>query len=319
MSILPKISSSGPIHLHHLFIQPSYMCGLHCKGCYVMDHKNADDPFVNMLPEADWWRFLTQFGKEITADQLSVSMDYLGKEQVKNRFMISWFDHLQDARLAWGCREGKEPEVHFTAYNVYTFQRYIAFSRIQAPDLLSISNLTVDDIPWLTEAGQAMELNYNHTVPWGVTSQNIDKYVEKLNLIGQAVDSIHLVINKPMMDKKPPSLVQLGKVSRMRTDVAYIGTLMKRLDPDVRKKLHVDRCLQDVYKNAQSGFGCSANISKFTVWPDGSVSGCPYAGSGTTDRAYRAQDIMDNIRKAAQQYEFRDRCHLPAIYDRLSG
>lgn len=324
MSILPKIQATGPIHIHHLFVQPTYWCKLNCKGCYVKGHEKAQDPDV-YIGLSDWQYLFDEIWLgALYVNQISVSLDPLPTLQFARDYMRNHFSMITNT--AFRNRNNtlaRGPELHVTAFDISTWYDYansVLPTNVLQVDLLSISNIKVEDIPALKKLRKegCQTLNFNHLVPWGVTSRNIDKHVEKLNLIGKYVDIIHLVINKPIMDKEPPRLVQMGRVSRMRTDVAYIGTLMKRLDPEVRQKLHVDRCLQDVHKFQQDGHGCSANISKFTIWPDGSVSGCPYAGNGITKSSGSPHGIVANIREAAKQYEFRDRCHLPAIYNHIS-
>jgi hypothetical protein len=81
-------------------------------------------------------------------------------------------------------------------------------------------------------------------------------------------------------------------------------------------KIILDGCYLDSLPNAS---GCGANINKVVVWPDGSVSGCPYALKPQTGPASTSDGVVANIRKALSrsgtQWSF-NACKLPlAIND----
>ncbi len=92
---------------------------------------------------------------------------------------------------------------------------------------------------------------------------------------------------------------------------------MERLPTNVRNKVSVDGCLQDTIKYTKTGFGCSSNVSRVQVWPDGSVTGCPYAFSSDGPIGKTAEDILDNIISARKQYDFKQKCHLPEVYNSI--
>lgn len=308
------------IELNALFIQPTRWCDLNCTGCYVKKHAPSD----RHVPKTEIIKLFQQFHNPSTphwANQITVSIDNIPDEPKR---------HLHMMRIHWNIVQiintrtvGFEyPEMHFTYNSVDTLRKYIkasggAHSGMHASlalDMMSFSHINPKkDAEIINLFTGNTHINYNHLVPENVTSKNIDKYVEKMTAIGKMVDSIYLVIFKrPIHDK----LVQIGDVHRMKQDITYINTLLERLPKDVRQKVHVDGCLEDVIKHRQTGFGCSSNISRFQVWPDGSVTGCAYALGAAGDKPGRtADDIMENIRDAKTRYEFKTQCHLPKVYN----
>lgn len=333
--ILHKIGPTGPIEMNTLFIQPTRWCALDCPGCYVVAHDQPEQ--VHNLNDAVLSDLLHELmAKGHHVNQFTISGDNLSKDPEKKRFMaeamgtyLSW---SREAKIA-----GYTSEFHAT-FNTPTAMRqyeeaYPAMSEgLRTLDVISFSNIPAgmpDEVQpnhwmWSHRMGNGVrtfhrtKFNYNHLIPENVSSLNINEYVEKMEWIGGQVDSIHLVISKTPTGKPRNELVQLGDRTRMKSDLAYIGTMMKRLSTEVRRKINVDGCLQDTIKYRRSGFGCSANISKFQLWPDGSVSGCPYAHKGSTGPGQSATDILDNFRKAAETYEFRG-CHLPDVHSAITG
>ena len=215
-----------------------------------------------------------------------------------------------------------KPEVHFTYHNLDTYASYTEDNNYtsagSALSMISFSHIKVEDLSSIDALNDFTDINYNHLVPWNVSSQNIDKYTKDMIAIGEVVNTIYLVINKrPINDK----IVRIGDGARMQQDIAYINTMLERLPKHIRNKVHVDGCLEDVIEYKKTGFGCSSNVSRFQVWPDGTVSGCAYALNGTAlkDTGYSptAEQIMENIRDAKTRYEFKTQCHLPEVYDSI--
>jgi hypothetical protein len=110
--------------------------------------------------------------------------------------------------------------------------------------------------------------------------------------------------------------VALGDRQRMQNDISYIQTMLGRLPEHVRSKTNVDGCLEDTIRFSRTGFGCSSNVSRLQIWPDGSVSGCPYAFNGSTPPGLSLEDLLANIRAARETYDF-DRCHLPDVHNSI--
>jgi hypothetical protein len=272
--------------------------------------------------------FLPVTGPEHIANQVTISIDDIppptGDDSSRPAHMIGLFcaamKAWQNARNSFGnllpSEEMHIPELHMT-FNTERRSHLGNVHVAQTVDMLSFSNINHKSLKFIQHLANHTHVNYNHLVPSNVTSFNINEHVKRMTEIGEVVDSIYMVMFKTPVGGKRNKLVEIGDQQRMSSDITYINTMLDRLPKDVRRKVHVDGCLKDTIRHRQTGFGCSSNVSRVQVWPDGSVSGCPYSFSGSTGPGKTAEDILGNIRKARGQYDFDDRCHLPSVYDSL--
>jgi hypothetical protein len=310
------------LEIETLFIQPTRWCGLNCKGCYVKEHAGDENGFhTSWSEQVKLVKYFLETEKA-SANQITISIDNLPKDHPdRKQDMLNLFNAIQDDAV--DARANKhDTEIHMTFHDENVFLDYSreltggVYYAHTFLDMISFSNIR--DLEKAKILADGVHLNYNHLIPSNVTSFNIRSHVDRLTKIAEVVDSIYLVIHKSPVGGVRNELVELGDKQRMRSDLRYIKTMMEQLPPSARRKLNVDGCVQDVDKFKKTSFGCSSNISKFQVWPDGSVSGCPYAFKGSTPIGTTADDIMDNIREARGHYDFRERCHLPAVTDSLT-
>jgi hypothetical protein len=329
----PILDATNPLELNALFLQPTRWCGLDCSGCYVKEHNRGEEDFH--IAPAVWSQLFKKFylskpsekGLKCWANQITIAVDDLSKSpehalKMTDIFTSIIFECLVDQQME------EYPEVHATFNSVKTMSSYGMDDSermraiLQAFDMYSFSHINNEELEVLKKAkgelGDKFQVNYNHLIPTNVTSLNIDKYIDKMTKIGKVVDHIYLVMFKTPVGKERNDLVKIGDKSRMESDIAYINTILERLPGSVRRKVSVDGCLQDTIKHTKTGFGCSSNVSRVQVWPDGSVSGCPYAfESGRSGRT--VEDILVNIARARKEYDFKDKCHLPEVYDSITG
>lgn len=325
----PILNKLNPLQLNALFIQPTRWCGLNCKGCYVKEHQGGEESYHTPMEQQA--RLLEYFlsprmhhGLQPWANQITISMDDLHSDLYKRIHMVNLFSNVLTLRRNARIQSPDwNPELHMTFHTMGTVQQYLKASISSWEDLKLLDMISISEInPWAKDWREGLDLlahqtmvNYNHLVPAGVTSLNIDRHVRKLTEIGKIVHHIYLVIFKNPIGRDRPELMKIGETSRMASDIMYINTMMERLPEDVRNKISVDGCLQDTIKYTRTGFGCSSNVSRVQVWPDGSVTGCPYAFSGAGAIGRTAEDILENITRARKQYDFKELCHLPEVYN----
>lgn len=319
-------NSGDNIEVNALFIQPTYGCALNCKDCYVKAH--AKDPITSY--QTDWheiykvveWMALGQ--NKCHANQITLSVDVLPKNEIGINYqymtkIMAYF--LKLVHIQKRDYPDNKCELHITCNSMHALKGYekelFFWANIRKLDMISFSNIDLDLAASYVDLGRTTKINYNHLCPTIVNSSLISRQIEHIEQAGQLVNSIYM-----MTRKKPTSMCftkeeQLDNASRLQQDMSYIKTILKEVSENVRRKIVVDTCIQDVVGSTRTGFGCSANISKFQVWPDGTVSGCPYAFSGIGKAAKTAEDILENIRLARSHYEF-ERCHLRRSHDILS-
>ena len=312
----PILTNSGPnIELNALFFQPTRWCNLNCKDCYVKDHEGGEEDFHTPWEE-QWRLFKSFYNGSHWANQITISIDDLHKDPTKRHHMVMIVDSILEELKKDTRPKENRPEVHFTFHTHQTFLQYQAegIKGWEHLDLVSFSEMTISlralEV-WNEFNRWAVPINYNHMVPENFNSQ---KERERLWLIGtNHSDYIYLVMKKqPIGSPDKNQTIKLGQ-NHWDTYQLYISEVVDKLPDNVRRKVSIDGCVSDTIKYTRTGFGCSSNVSRVQIWPDGSVSGCPYAFRGTTEIGKSAQDILDNIKAVRKSYEFKESCYLPSL------
>ena len=166
----------------------------------------------------------------------------------------------------------------------------------------------------LTKRLENTQFGWNVKIPSKMDKNSILTGLRWIDEAQAYLDQIYLMLTKsPVGAKRTLQTAEIDK-QQMRTDLHFIEQVYEMAERNgYRHKLLVDGCLRDVVKFKDTGYGCSANISKFQIWPDGSVSGCPYKYKAVTPHAGTWEEVLINIRKAQYYYDFQE-CHLPEIY-----
>jgi hypothetical protein len=303
-----------------LFVQPSYECAKHCPDCYVMAHKRDDHP------DMEAWHHISLMGyfRLAGANQITLSMNDFPDNRLAPDFQrgsayVMNFGHPDD----W--LEGRA-ELHLTVKSLDTLIRY-GYSRFDYKvwDVVNISSFAypfsgfhLDLLAELRQAG--IHINWNHMFPVRDPTKEgmLLNYVITFTKMLSHVDSAYLIIRKSPVGKARDLETAERDTRNLRRDLKYLEALEEYLSSNERKKINIDGCLQCVRGFKEDGFGCSAGISTFHVWPDGSVTGCPYAYDSPTGPANDTPEVIENIRQVYRaykdgKYDF-NRCHLPQVY-----
>lgn len=311
--------SSDSLEVNALFIQPTYDCGGNCKGCYVKARNKQGQinpkEIINLV-----WRFVMgQNG--CRANQITCSIDQWNVDQ--SDALHYFLMELAGVLMTSAVKREVRPEVHLTMRSPQTLKEYTWYDYIElykSIDMVSYSTLsnTKEENTDIKDICRLTKVNYNHLIPANITSQNIAEYVKNIAKIGENVHSIYLIVNKDLQRKELSQEEFAIARAKLIHDITVINTLRERLPKSVWKKCNIDGCLQDIRRSRRTSYGCSSNVSRFQVWPDGSVSGCPYAASGIGEgRTRTVQDILANIKEARATYDFGERCTLRKIYDSI--
>jgi len=324
--MLVQVKGSKKIQADAIFFQPTRYCALNCKGCYVKEHLKTDK-ITPAVQQGQLIRALCESDKA-EVNQITMSVDHLPPSREGSAHKRFHMTSVFQAFLFIANDPGvtTRPEMHITVKGLGSLQTYMSELRMHDKELSGLDFISLSEIP-VTSTGIASFDALRTRIPntkfgWNVMipgkELNDAKYLTFLaamDAIMPSLDQIYLLLRKtPIGTRRTLETVKKDK-EQMTRDLQFIEDVKETAERrGYGHKVLVDGCLQDVVKFKETGFGCSANISKFQIWPDGSVSGCPYKYKAVTGPGETWQEIFLNIRKAQYFYDFQE-CHLPEIYD----
>lgn len=309
-----------------LFLQPTYTCGKNCLGCYVKaQEKNRGNHSTK-----DRYFWLDLIGEVLTAQtkirpkQVTLALDTLPS---KNHLLYSkqhreWMINLANYYFLFAERKGfkhrnqcNNTEAHITVNCVNDIRAYKEEVNednylSNGLSLVSISNINgIEDIRYARETFPGAKINWNI-----LSTSLVDIEKDKIKEILRHVDNCYLLLNKAPTGRIGNQIsafmksLELVESIRDKDNTTIPGTCKV---PDPTSKIVVDHCISDAVKFHKTGFGCSANISKFQVWPDGRVTGCAYNALNQYDNASTTlDDVVANLFSARKRYEF-SMCTIP--------
>lgn len=308
MSIV-MFDSGKQLGVNAIFLQPTYACSGNCPGCYVKLHKNASPVARDQMSigaQVDLIKTIVH-GHGITANQLTMSCDKLGYSPGAAEQMVTLFNELGKLVL-WKRDNNKDIEIHITINSLRDLAQY-AGKRLYPFDCISFSKMGSNlwnDIEDIKKYQGVKRINWNlQTPPCGSSYKN---WLAEVENVHEFVDSIYLLHTKRPIGENGDIEQLLKDRQAIDYDLKWIRMVQERLAGS--PKLMLDGCLQDAYDYKRTGHGCSASVSRFQIWPDGSVSGCAYARESATPPASTTQEVLSNIRAAKKRYDFR-MCYIP--------
>lgn len=261
------VKSDNSIHIDHIMWQPQFKCQSKCKGCYLRKSKAAqyqgplNYDIINLV-------FVEE---EITCNQFTISLDTIYKIDNELLEQIKWIWQYYHAATNSDI-ETATPQLCITVENWNTVIRWANAMDISIHNFLEpLCMLSISKLPTLgkkcedihnicREAGT--ELNFNKLV-----KKDMDDLAKKIFRIQcRYVDNIYLVFKKsPLGIKQDPDMVD-----------HWLQALSIAADEAGLSKLCTDICIRESHRKIKNNLTCSACIGKISVWPDGSVTGCPY-------------------------------------------
>ncbi len=204
-------------------------------------------------------------------------------------------------------------QVHFTVNCVNDLKEYVnnlKLGILKGIDLVSVSNINK-----ASEIAEIKSLVPEAQVNWNVLSSSIvKKDISTIKEILTRVDSMYLLLHKAPMGHRGHNISDfyraIQEVNKLDTSNEPAPENACKI-PSITDKIMTDGCISDSRKYIKSGFGCSSNISRFQIWPDGRVTGCAYNSHNQYGKAaVSLSDIVDNLRNARTRYEFSE-CSIP--------
>lgn len=260
---------SGAVYLDSLFLQPTYKCAYDCKFCFVKQH-TYNGPTTPAHIQINLLEKFCCGLDNCWANQVSISIDALNGEHMQEIFDgVIWLAGRKKNKLT------------VTINNTQSLRQYKNWPDIFKVDTVGFSNLNANDIDLVKQYSNVV-LN---TIQGAKIEESLLPYLHRAYLVMK---------KKPNgMQLKPEDLENLKEGIKWARQ--YKGP-----------KFVLDRCLLNMRNNIAGVGKCSSGVSRFQVWPDGGVSGCPYAKNGIGS-AQTVEGILENIRRARERYDF-DRC-----------
>lgn len=292
-----------------IFIQPTTACAWYCGGCYLKTFEKKQN-IVKDLPVPSWMAEVTKeilSGKRIKCNQLSISLNNLKRQGpimmsdqagrhitttdgVTNDFgMHKYIENIYKFTTIKNC------ELHYTV----SMNAVRDYNRVWDFISASADNVTVsiDDFKWGKNYEYLMEthdfnkevnkFNLNCNL---LFSPGVIKALRKSNHLAferllDIFDTIYLVAYKPDL-RGPYTKIHIESIRELIA-------LYNSLDSSVKeKKVFIDGCVNACV----SKHGCTAGINLMTIWPDGSLIGCPYSSKPIARPCELTPDnIIDNM------------------------
>lgn len=277
------IITPNHLHIDSIILQPTLSCGRQCIGCYLQRYQAANKE------QADIITFISQVIMEegISTYQLSVSIDKLNQLENKREYQLKVFSKLHEL-----TRFHKSEHLHVDLV-VHRVEDLIEYAEALGLDLeeiaLTFDSINLSQLPprdiasfeIIDNLRDYIPINLNHLTLGSAASMTRDLFKEWED----SIDQIYLLLQKPNLGQpfvERETLPALAEIKALSEQYPAIP----------------DRCIGYCKEN-----NCHAGTGFVTVWPDGSVTGCPYAGT-SSPRAL-GPDILQNIRATLKTEDFK--------------
>jgi len=234
-----------------------------------------------------YYRLLDTFSfqeNKCLANEISISLNCLDLYYPSDRLATHYLDILP--YLSRGSK------IQVVVHSLKELAIYPNYSNILEIQSLCLSNIEMSDIEALKKIR-----DHGVRITWNYIPDN--RPMENILSIAQHIDAIYLLLRKlPLWSCY--SEIEAQAISWLEIDIDVIKDLKRKLG----SKAIIDTCIQDALCYQIDGTGCSASISKFHIWADGTVTGCPYISDSITPPTNTVEGIIQNIHLAAERYDW---------------
>lgn len=288
-----------------IFLQPTWACGKNCTGCYV---KEKESKFGSEeMDDSVWYELipaLTNGDKRIRSGQVTLALDTLPKTAARSKLLDIAQEYFEAIKIA---DQSAGSEYHLTVNTVSDLKQYDPVIN-DGLSLCSISHLNnADEIHTIRDFFPKAKINYN-VMSGDFVKQVNAKGLDHVKSIIKNVDSVYLLLSKAPMGEVGhdfnsffQALETLKKFKNPPQETDGQACAL----PDLASKFVMDGCMMDSRNFIKTGFGCSSNVSRFQIWPNGKVTGCAYNSHNQYGKhAEDLDDIIQNLYEAKDRYEF---------------
>lgn len=266
--------SKDSLSIQHIMWQPIFKCIMGCRGCYVAESPSSKyrGRFVSEIVD------LVFQSETVNCEQFTISLDSLSEPHDDLVLTLKWLWWFYSQGKDCGCatvtrkslNQKDLPELCVTVKNIQTLQqwaRWVGMSMVEFLKPLTLVSLS--KFPASAGGAQGFQrttqhtktvLNYNHLAKDNHKQASTDngyKYSDQVYMV---------FMKKPLGEEQNPA----GYDTLLDNTAAAVAQRGSFSD------VHVDQCIKDAGKYNKTGLTCGASIHKVHVWPDGSVTGCPY-------------------------------------------
>jgi hypothetical protein len=312
-------------HVNALFLQPTPWCSRNCNGCYVKGFENINKVTTSQAELfKDILKIINRVSSEegssvpaLLANQVTFALDrrpidsksvYMDNRQditrqQRNTMMDLFHAFIEAKRMSIGG------EFHITVHTLGDLKEYLWMDFDWPYTSLKIDMLSISHISEETSELNALRKYFTKSINWNLTVDpimNMNTIKKTFPIIAEHVDSIYLVLHKPNTGQ----YLNLKALEVHQDFLRFIRTQPQK----IQDKVYIDGCVVDSHRFLTTGYGCSSNVSRFQVWPDGSVTGCAYNQNKITPSATNIDELLKNLTQASKVYEF-DQCKIPVHLD----
>ncbi|MHA1692560.1 MAG: hypothetical protein ACTSU7_13130 [Candidatus Heimdallarchaeaceae archaeon] len=310
----------GRFEANTLFIQLAKSCSRNCRNCYVKAHVGNESSIISIgvlldiMTNRKKYSFnqITLSVNDATDDELEPLVAVVKK--IENR--LNEHDRYVDKTLLTA------KSLHISLRNAEVFKKlYLSDSNriLGITDSFSFSEpSSVKDIKKFCLYSPVWGFNLNYMIPQSLDYRRIMNEIDTLKKYEKDYKQIYCIIEKLPMEHKDSETIKQEQ-ERLKKEMYFINTLFESEHQNLVSKCLVDGCLMINKKNADNPHnikGCGAGVSSFHLWPDGSVSGCPYAKNSNTPPAKTADKVFSNLKQErdGDNYDFSTKCYLPSVF-----
>ncbi len=249
----------GKVILPNLIWQPTFTCRSGCPNCYI--NKSP----MKIFNEQKQRQLLSLLCSEelIVENEVIISLDTVPKRRRKD--IQSEISLVSDILQCGSFRR------HLAVRDIET----LIFWTKRCPGLpwKLVSRISFSNPKGIREYP---ELIRNRKINWNFLSSGKFSGITKED--EELIETIHLILEKEELGRKIPQ-ENIDKFLKMKEELS--GS----------KKVITDKCWEaSVNKKC-----CGASINRIHVWPNGSITGCPYDSNGVM--GFNEETVLETLQK----------------------
>jgi hypothetical protein len=289
-----QIQTEFSLHIPHIMWQPAFTCNPKCNGCYVAA---APKSILQQGPSGQLLKALFR-DRTLSCNTLTISLGRSGRDQHRTaelllETLLRVRQQLQSGRdgpnIALSFRDATSASEWFTAIDTCS------------PQVLHLLDLTFREclhaVDGIVLSEPLAKKQIRKLGPWGKTHYRYNHLARGNEMvwskkIGHLLDHLYCIMYKAPLGQEQDYRNFAAAVAQWRTFHTLLGSTTT-----------LDQCItaSDRYVRSEGRLMCNACIDKIHIWPDNSVTGCPYDARQVVARAERRYDEKPSTKILMQE------------------